>query len=90
MTFSRGIHGLGSTDKGNPPASRAAGRVDFDKIEATVSRTQPLFDRFSAYVSGYGQYAFTPLLVPEQCGFGGGAVRWCQCRGFGDRLSTTA
>jgi hemolysin activation/secretion protein len=22
-------------------------------------------------LAGYGQYAFTPLLVPEQCGFGG-------------------
>ncbi len=71
LTFSQGIHGLGSTDNGNPLASRAVGRVDFDKIEATLSRTQPLFDRFSAYVSGYGQYAFTPLLVPEQCSFGG-------------------
>jgi hemolysin activation/secretion protein len=71
VTVSQGILGLGSTSNDNPLASRAAGRVDFDKIEATVSRTQPLFDRFSAYVSGYGQYAFTPLLVPEQCSFGG-------------------
>jgi len=71
VTVSQGILGLGSTSDNNPLASRTAGRVDFDKIEATVSRTQPLFDRFSAYVSGYGQYAFTPLLVPEQCSFGG-------------------
>ncbi len=71
LTFSQGIHGLGSTDNGNPQASRAAGRVDFDKIEATASRMQPLFARFSVYVAGYAQYAFTPLLVPEQCSFGG-------------------
>jgi hemolysin activation/secretion protein len=71
LTVSQGIEGLGSTDNGNPLASRAAGRVDFSKVEATLSRTQPLFDRVSLYVSGYGQYAFTPLLVPEQCGFGG-------------------
>ena len=71
VTVSQGIEGLGSTEDGNPLASRLVGRVDFDKIEATVSRTQPLFDRFSAYVSAYGQYAGTPLLVPEQCGFGG-------------------
>jgi hemolysin activation/secretion protein len=71
LTFSQGIEGLGSTENGNPLASRAAGRVNFDKIEATASRTQPLFDRFSVYVSGYGQYGFTPLLVPEQCSFGG-------------------
>jgi hemolysin activation/secretion protein len=71
ITISQGIQGLGSTENGNPLASRLVGRVDFQKIEATASRTQPLFDRFSAYVSAYGQYAGTPLLVPEQCGFGG-------------------
>jgi len=71
VTISQGIQGLGSTENGNPLASRLVGRVDFQKAEATASRTQPLFDRFSAYVSAYGQYAGTPLLVPEQCGFGG-------------------
>jgi hemolysin activation/secretion protein len=71
VTVSQGIEGLGSTENGNPLASRLPGRVDFSKIEATASRTQPLFDRFSAYVSAYGQYAGTPLLVPEQCAFGG-------------------
>jgi hemolysin activation/secretion protein len=71
VTFSQGIEGLGSTENGNPLASRAAGRVDFSKVEASISRLQPLFSRFSAYVSAYGQYAFNPLLVPEQCGFGG-------------------
>ena len=71
LTVSQGIQGLGSTQNGNPLASRAAGRVDFTKVEATASRTQPLFDRFSAYMSGYGQYGVTPLFAPEQCGFGG-------------------
>jgi hemolysin activation/secretion protein len=71
VTLSQGIQGLGSTMNGNPLASRLAGRVDYDKVEMTLSRTQPLVDRFSVFVSGYGQYAGTPLLVPEQCGFGG-------------------
>jgi hemolysin activation/secretion protein len=71
LTVSQGIEGLGSTDNGNPLASRAAGRVDFSKIEGTIGRTQPLPGRFSAYASLYGQYAFTPLLVSEQCGYGG-------------------
>jgi hemolysin activation/secretion protein len=71
VTLSQGINGLGSTDNGNLLASRLVGRVDFTKLEATLSRTQPLFDRFSAYGSLYGQYAFTPLLTPEQCGYGG-------------------
>jgi hemolysin activation/secretion protein len=71
LTISQGIQGLGSTENGNPQASRLAGRVDFNKIEATISRLQPLFDRFSLYASAYGQYAGSPLLVPEQCAFGG-------------------
>ena len=71
VTFAQGITGLGSTDNGNLLASRAAGRVDFSKIETTIARTQPLPAQFSAYASLYGQYAFTPLLVSEQCGYGG-------------------
>jgi hemolysin activation/secretion protein len=71
VTFSQGIEGLGSTDNGNPLASRASGRVDFSKIEATIGRTQPLPAQFSVYASLYGQYAFTSLLSSEQCGYGG-------------------
>jgi hemolysin activation/secretion protein len=80
VTYSEGIQGLGSSQ--NNPAelallfnpnllSNPVGRADFEKIEATVSRTQPLFWAFSAFGSVYGQYAFNPLLVPEQCGYGG-------------------
>jgi hemolysin activation/secretion protein len=36
-----------------------------------VSRMQPLFDRFSILAAVYGQYALTPLLVSELCGYGG-------------------
>jgi hemolysin activation/secretion protein len=78
-TFSQGIHGLGSTESANPNAplpplptpSTNAGRVDFNKIEGTITRTQPLFANFSAFVAAYGQYAFTPLLITEQCSYGG-------------------
>ena len=68
---SQGIEGLGSTQNGNPLASRAVGRVDFTKVEGYLARTQSLPSNFSAFVAAYGQYAFDPLLVPEQCGFGG-------------------
>jgi hemolysin activation/secretion protein len=37
----------------------------------TASRTQPLPANFSLFLAGYAQYAFTPLLVSEQCGYGG-------------------
>jgi len=79
VTYSQGIEGLGSSENniGIESANNAnllsnpAGRVDFEKIEVTISRTQPLFGPFSAFGSIYGQYAFDPLLVPEQCGYGG-------------------
>lgn len=69
--FSQGIEGLGSTQNDNPFASRLGGVVNFTKVEMFFGRTQPLFDDFSVYTAVYGQYAFTPLLVPEQCGYGG-------------------
>lgn len=71
LTVSQGILGLGSTKNGNPLASRTVGRVDFSKIEISANRTQPLFNPISAYFGAYAQYAFQPLLTPEQCGYGG-------------------
>ncbi len=71
VTVSHGIEGAGSTVNGNLMASRAVGRVDFSKVEGYASRLQPLVANFSALLSAYGQYAFTPLLTPEQCGYGG-------------------
>lgn len=71
VTYSQGIEGLGSTENGNPLASREAGRVDFEKIEGAFSRLQPLVGSLSMLVAAYAQYAMTPLLVSEQCGYGG-------------------
>ena len=71
VTISQGLPGLGATSNGNPLATRVNGHVDFTKFEGYVSRLQPLFGRFSAFVAAYGQYAAMPLLVPEQCGYGG-------------------
>jgi hemolysin activation/secretion protein len=71
VTVSQGIDGFGSTQNGNPVASRADGRVDFTKIEMLATRTQPLGGPFSLYLAGYGQFSGTSLLTPEQCSFGG-------------------
>jgi len=68
---SKGVQGLGSTSNMNELASRANGRVDFSKVELTLSRLQPLFAGFSVLGVAYAQKAFTPLLVSEQCGYGG-------------------
>jgi hemolysin activation/secretion protein len=71
LIVSQGIQGLGSTTNGSPLASRLNGQVDFTKIEATGTRLQPLPQNFSLLLAAYGQYAGTPLLNPEQCGYGG-------------------
>ena len=74
VTFSQGIPRARQHRRNPTTRSRRAagvGRVDFTKIESTVSRTQPLPANFSLFVAGYAQYAFTPLLVSEQCGYGG-------------------
>lgn len=71
VAFSQGIEGLGGTQNGNPLASRVNGRVDFTKIEGTISRVQPIGHGLSVRGALQGQYAFTPLLAPEECGYGG-------------------
>jgi hemolysin activation/secretion protein len=73
VVASQGIKGLGSSENGDVVLSTANGRVDFTKVEATYSRTQPLFERLSLLVAAYGQYAANPLLSPELCGYGGRA-----------------
>lgn len=69
--FSQGISGLGSTQNGSPLASRAAGRVDFSKVEVGANRLQSFGGGMSLLLAAYGQYAFTPLLASEECGYGG-------------------
>ena len=73
FVFSQGVRGLGATQNGQDLASRANGRVDFSKMELTLTRLWPLplLPGLSGLVAAYGQYAMTPLLVSELCGYGG-------------------
>ena len=71
VVVSHGLQGVGSTDNGQPLASRHNGRVNFSKAEATFTRVQPLPANFSFLLAAYGQYAGTALLNPEQCSYGG-------------------
>jgi hemolysin activation/secretion protein len=74
LVLSRGLEGLGATEAGSSNLSRANGRADFTKFEATVSRLQPLpIANFSVLLAAYGQWAGNPLLSPELCGYGGRA-----------------
>ena len=74
LTLSHGVDGLGSTETGDPLASRAGGRVDFTKVELLATRTQSLsraIPGVSVYGALFGQYTQDPLLVVEQCSYGG-------------------
>jgi hemolysin activation/secretion protein len=71
LVLSQGIEGLGASASGSDLLSRANGRTDFTKFEATFTRLQPLGWNFSVLLAAYGQWARTPLLSPELCGYGG-------------------
>ena len=74
LVLSQGIEGLGSSSSGGANLSRANGQPDFTKFEATFSRLQPLpIPGFSVLLAAYTQWASTPLLSPELCGYGGRA-----------------
>lgn len=66
----RGINGLGARDTGSINLSRASGRSDFTKLEATVTRSQ-ILDEIQVHTGLSAQYASVPLLSSEQFGFGG-------------------
>jgi hemolysin activation/secretion protein len=69
VTYSEGFRAFGAMTNEFPTTPN--GRVNFAKIEAYASRTQALPENFSLLLAAYGQHAFTPLLVSEQCSFGG-------------------
>jgi hypothetical protein len=58
FVFSQGVRGLGATQNGQDLASRLNGRVDFSKMELTLSRLWPLplLAGSSGLVAIYGQY----------------------------------
>ncbi|HZO48411.1 MAG TPA: POTRA domain-containing protein [Xanthobacteraceae bacterium] len=71
VVVSQGIQGLGSSSRGAENLSRANADPAFTKVEATVSRVQPLPANFSLMLAAYGMWTRTPLLAPELCGYGG-------------------
>jgi hemolysin activation/secretion protein len=71
VKLSQGLDLLGATRTGSPDLSRVNGHSDFTRLSATVSRLQAVTDAVRIYAAGTGQYAWSPLLVSEQFGFGG-------------------
>ncbi|MCK4608055.1 MAG: ShlB/FhaC/HecB family hemolysin secretion/activation protein [Gammaproteobacteria bacterium] len=71
-TFSTQLsQGLGGTSEDDPHSSRYGGKSTYTKINLYASRLQALPHAFSALLAAEGQYAFDPLLSPEEFGFGG-------------------
>lgn len=71
LTLSHGFEGFGSTANDNPLASRENGQVDFTTLAGSLSRVQRFDSGFSFLIAAEGQYAATPLLSSEECGYGG-------------------
>jgi hemolysin activation/secretion protein len=68
----QGLNVLGASDNPNSTTSSRFGADGiYSKFTMQASRTQALFNQFSAYVLASGQYAFNPLLTTVQFGFGG-------------------
>ncbi|MFM9889676.1 MAG: ShlB/FhaC/HecB family hemolysin secretion/activation protein [Rickettsiales bacterium] len=63
--------GIAVGDSAGQQRSRANADSSYTKINAKVSRLQPLYDAFSLQVSASGQYAFQPLLASEEFALGG-------------------
>lgn len=71
VTLSQGLEMLGSSKAGDSDLSRAAGRPDFTKLEASAYRFQSLSPSWNAVFGVSGQVANTPLLSGQEFGYGG-------------------
>ena len=71
LEYSRGIGAFGSSELGDPFASRIGGEPEFSKATLYIARLQSLAPRFSVLLAASGQAAFDNLLAPEEFAFGG-------------------
>ena len=69
-----GLDILDATKKSDPLSSRAGASGRFLKVEGSISHLASLSDYLSLYGELAGQIADGPLLVSEQCGYGGGYI----------------
>jgi len=66
----QGLSGFGSTDKGDPLASRFDADGEFTSMQLTASRLQTLTDSFALYGLVKAQYAFDKVLADEEFNLG--------------------
>lgn len=69
-----GLDILESTQKNDPLSTRLGASGRFVKVEGSVSHLMSLSEVVSLYGEFAGQFADGPLLVSEQCGYGGGYI----------------
>jgi hemolysin activation/secretion protein len=69
-----GLDMLDATKEGDPLSSRAGASGEFTRLEVSASHLMSLSDQFSLFTELAGQVASGPLLVSEQCGYGGGYI----------------
>ncbi|WP_165741841.1 ShlB/FhaC/HecB family hemolysin secretion/activation protein [Candidatus Thiosymbion oneisti] len=66
----QGLSGFGSTDAGDPLASRFDADGKFTSMQLTASRLQTLTDTLALYALVKAQYAFDPVLADEEFNLG--------------------
>ena len=69
--ITQGIHGFGSSKKGDANLSRSQAEPDFTKLELSVRRLQNLGADWSLLLQASGQLSSAPLYASEEYGFGG-------------------
>lgn len=69
-----GLDMLDATQEGDPLSSRGGASGEFTRLEVSASHLMSLSDQFSLFTEIAGQVASGPLLVSEQCGYGGGYI----------------
>ncbi|MBA4274916.1 MAG: hypothetical protein C0436_04615 [Alphaproteobacteria bacterium] len=73
LTLSRGLGGLGSSDRTDPFISRSEATPNFTKGEFSYAQQRRLLGDFLITGSAAGQYASGPLFSSEEFGYGGQA-----------------
>lgn len=71
VEYSQGIPGLGASSNNDPMLSRAAGRVDYRKLNLYLARVQILGGGWSVLGAASAQRAYTDLLASELYSLGG-------------------
>lgn len=69
-----GLDVFDATRKSDPLGSRLGASGQFAKLEASISTLESISQTVSVYAELSGQVADGPLLVSEQCGYGGGSI----------------